>query len=261
MKSIAIVTGASSGVGREFVTQLAAGKGGPLDEIWAIARTRSALEELGDTTEGVKVCPLALDLSEHESYETLRCRLEEGQVRVIWLVNCAGFGVFGPFAEIGEANARMCALMCDGVVEMCSLALPHMGPGSRIINLSSIAGAIPQVQLATYSACKAFVLELSRLLDHELKGVGIRVMAVCPRFMRTHFLDEPGDRDAARRMTRIGYDDVERVVARSLDYSVLDVGTLIPSHAMRLLAFLARHIPRRALFSAEDLLFGHRRHA
>lgn len=259
MKFIAIVTGASSGVGREYALQLAHGKGGPLDEIWAIARTESALKELADTTDGTTIRPIPLDLSRTESFDELERLLDEEQPRVVWLVNCAGFGVFGSFSEIGSANARMCALMCDGVVEMCSRCLPHMGPGSRIINLSSIAGLIPQVELATYSACKAFVLELSRMLDHELKAAGIRVIAVCPRFMRTHFLDEPGDRGAAERMTMIGFDDVERVVARSLGYSVLDIGTYVPSHAMRLLAFLSKHIPRRALFKAEDLLFGHAR--
>ena len=257
MKHIAIVTGASSGVGREFVHQLASGAGGPLDEIWAVARREEELLRLASEHPQACVRPLPLDLTSPASCEELSALLHNDEITVQWLVNCAGFGKFGAFADMQpNASADMVRLNCLAVVDMCSMCLPHMGPGSRIINLASIAGIVPQPYLAVYSATKAFVYELSRLLDEELRQGGIRVTAVCPKFMRTGFLDEPGDDDVARAMCRIGFQDVAVVVRRALATSVLGVPVCIPSLDMRMAARAAKLLPRRALFALENLLFG-----
>lgn len=257
MKSIAIVTGASSGVGREFVSQLCAGKGGPLDEVWAIARSKDVLDELAQHSSTPKVRSVPLDLTCADSFETLEAMLGAEDVCVQWLVNSAGFGTFGSFAAIGrQANANMIQLNCIALVQMISTCLPYVRSGSRIINLASIAGVIPQPYLATYSASKAFVLELSRMLDHELSGTGIHVTALCPKFMRTKFLANPGDAQEASQMTRIGFEDVGRVVSKALAASVLGIPTCITSVDMHLAALAAKILPRKALFRIEDLLFG-----
>ena len=256
MKNIAIITGASSGLGHEFCHQLDEGHGGPISEIWAIARNAERLKELVQTYTNIKIRPLVLDLTKDESFDELKALLEEEKPEVEWLINCAGFGTFGSFASVGDKNSAMVRLNCLALVSAITCTLPYMSAGSRIINVSSIAGLIPQVQLACYSATKAFVVELSRMLDHELKGTGIRVIAICPKFMKTRFLDKPGDTDEASRMTRIGYNDVENVAFRALKYAVLGTPVMIPSHDMRLAAFVAKHIPRKALFVFEDLLFG-----
>lgn len=256
MKSIAIVTGASSGVGSAFVRRFDEGRGGPLDEIWAVARNTDALVKLSESCHNVHVRPLSLDLTRSDSFDELASLLEAEEVRVQWLVNSAGYGKFGTFSSIGrDDNAGMVQLNCLAVVSALSVTLPHMVPGSCVVNLASIAGAVPQVELATYSATKAFVLELSRMLNHELSPCGIHVIAVCPKFMRTKFLDAPGDGNAANRMTIIGFDDVDTVVAKSMRSAVLGRDMCVPSLDARLVIAVARVLPRRALFFVEDLLF------
>ena len=256
MKRIAIVTGASSGVGQEFVRQLDEGRGGPLDEIWIIARNEERLESIRAACTRVPARPIPADLTDEGSFELIEGLLDEADVVVEWLVNSAGYGKFGDYASIGaKDNAGMVQLNCLAVVNMISLALPYMHAGSRIINLSSIAGAIPQVMLATYSATKAFVLELSRMLDHELSPVGIHVTAVCPKFMKTRFLDQPGNDDAAKGMCKIGFEDVEHVVRMALDCAVFGMPVCIPNRGMRFTYLASRCMPRTLLFKLEDLLF------
>ena len=226
------------------------------DEIWAIARSQDRLERLAEEHPAAHVVPIPLDLTRHESFDTLDMLLESEEHSVQWLVNCAGFGTFGSYAEVGRLNSsNMVLLNCNAVVEACSVCLPHMVPGSRIVNLSSIAGLVPQPYLAVYSATKAFVYELSRMLDHELKGTGIRVMAVCPKFMRTGFLDNPGNFEAADAMCRIGFLDVRQVVRRAIALSVLGHARYVPGLDMQAAALAARLLPRRLLFAMEDLLF------
>ncbi len=256
MKRIAIITGASSGVGKEFVRQFDEGKGGPLDALWIIARNKTRLAELARTCTHLPVQTFSFDLTQQTSFDELEGTLAKDDVVVEWLVNSAGFGTFGTFQDVGaEANANMVRLNCLAVVSMTSIVLPHMHAGSRIINLSSIAGAIPQVMLTTYSATKAFVLELSRMLDYELRPCGIRVSAVCPKFMRTRFLENPGDETAAEGMCRIGYEDVRKVVSKALKGALFGRNLCITSPDMRIAHALSRLLPRRVLFKLEDLLF------
>lgn len=256
MKRIAIVTGASSGVGREFVRQFDAQKGGPLDAIWIIARNARELDDVAASCKSVPALPIPCDLTSEDSFSLLESKLNDEDVVVEWLVNSAGFGKFGDYQSVGtRQNELMVRLNCLAVVQMCSIALPHMHAGSRIINLASIAGAIPQVMLATYSATKAFVLELSRMLDHELSPCGIRVTAVCPKFMKTKFLNDPGNAQAADGMCRIGFEDVSRVVSKALKQSIRGRDLCIPGIDMRLLYAVSRLMPRKLLFVVEDLLF------
>ncbi|MBR3223906.1 MAG: SDR family NAD(P)-dependent oxidoreductase [Atopobiaceae bacterium] len=256
MQRIALVTGASSGVGKEFVRQLDLQRGGPLDAIWAIARSKDSLQEVARSCTNIPVLPIPLDLTRDESFSRIQEMLETQNVVVEWLVNSAGFGKFGDFVTVGDnQNASMVQLNCLALVRMCSIVLPHMHSGSRVINMASIAGAIPQVMLATYSATKAFVLELSRMLDHELAPCGIRVTAVCPKFMKTKFLDEPGDSQSADGMCRIGFEDVSHVVSKAIDYAIMGKATCIPSLHMKLLYAASRCMPRSVLFKLEDILF------
>ena len=216
MRSIAIVTGASSGVGREFVRQLDAGGAGPIDEIWLIARNQDKLAQIaGETTTVTRVFPL--DLTDPAAYYTLGDALsdatDDGKLYVQLLVNSAGFGTAGTFAEVGaDANAQMVRLNCLATVQMCSIVLPYLRPGSRIINLASMAGTLPLPGFATYSATKAFVLNFSRALDEELSEVGIRVTAVCPKWMKTGFFDHLGPRSAYESMMVIGTEKPEAAV-------------------------------------------------
>ena len=182
---IAIVTGASSGMGREFVRQLSAYV--QVDEIWAIARRREALEEL-KAEAPVPVRPIVLDLLESESFEKVRTLLEAEQPDIRLLVNAAGFGKFGAYHKTTiEDDCRMIDLNCKALLVMTRLCIPYMQPGSHILELDSLSAFQPVPYITTYGATKAFVLSYSRAMNRELKEKGIRVMAMNPGWVKTEF--------------------------------------------------------------------------
>ena len=182
---IAIVTGASSGMGREFVRQLSGYE--TVDEIWAVARRGEALEALKAQV-STPVRPVVLDLLKPESFDTLRAMLEAEKPDVRLLVNAAGFGKFGSFDKIPlEDECRMIDLNCKAVLVMTRLCVPYMAPGSHILELDSLSAFQPVPYITTYGATKAFVLSYSRAMNRELRGRGIRVMAMNPGWVKTEF--------------------------------------------------------------------------
>ena len=184
---IAIVTGASSGMGREFVLQLP--QYVQVDEIWAIARRESALKALKEQC-AVPVRPVALDLLEDASFTRYRTLLATEKPEVALLVNAAGFGKFGSSENIPlEDETRMIDLNCKALVIMTRLTLPYMPKGSHILQLDSLSAFQPVPYITTYGATKAFVLSYSRAMNRELKGKGIRMMAMNPGWVKTEFFD------------------------------------------------------------------------
>ena len=249
MRSIAIVTGASSGLGAEIVRRLRAGEFGPLDEVWAVSRRAEKTDPL--------VRPFALDLTDPASFDVLEAALAETpDARVVLLVNNAGFGTFGDFAGMPATdNANMVRLLMLAPVELTYRALPYMAAGSRILNVASVAAFMPQPGLATYSAAKRFVLDLSRALDAELGPVGIHVTALCPKFMRTGFLDHAGADDVAARMADLtGFEDVGRVAARALAAARAGRALCIPSTDMRALYVATKLLPYPLALNLERAL-------
>ena len=185
--NIAIVTGASSGMGREFVRQLSGYV--TVDEIWAVARRESALEELKKET-SVSVRPIVLDLLETESFREMERLLAEEKPNIRLLVNAAGFGRFGAYHKVSlEDDCRMIDLNCKALLLMTRLCVPYMAPGSHILQLDSLSAFQPVPYITTYGATKAFVLSYSRSMNRELKDKGIRVMAMNPAWVKTEFFD------------------------------------------------------------------------
>ncbi len=184
---IAIVTGASSGMGREFVKQLSAYV--QVDEIWAIARREDALKQLAaEVTTPVR--PISLDLCNSESFNTLKNLLAEEAPQITLLVNAAGFGKFGDYADIPmEDDLRMIDLNCKALVAVTRLCLPYMGKGSHVLQLDSLSAFQPVPYITTYGATKAFVLSYTRALSRELKHRGIRMMAMNPGWVKTEFFN------------------------------------------------------------------------
>ena len=183
--NIAIVTGASSGMGREFVLQLS--QYVKVDEIWVIARRIDALNSLQAS---VPVRPIPLDLCNNDSFTTFRQLLEAEKPNVKLLVNAAGFGKFGGFQNIPlEDDLRMIDLNCKALVAMTRLTMPYMHPGSHILQLDSLSAFQPVPYIATYGATKSFVLSYTRAANRELKGSGIRMMAMNPGWVKTEFFN------------------------------------------------------------------------
>ena len=185
--NIAIVTGASSGMGREFVLQLK--NYVQVDEIWAIARRQEALESLGAETE-VPVRPVCLDLCREDSFEALSKLLEEEKPSIRLLVNAAGFGKFGAYHKVSLTDeSRMIDLNCKALVLTTRLCLPYMQRGSHILQLDSLSAFQPVPFIATYGATKSFVLSYSRAVNAELKPKGIRMMTMNPGWVKTEFFN------------------------------------------------------------------------
>lgn len=184
---IAIVTGASSGMGREFVRQLAGFV--TVDEVWAIARRTDALEQLSAECP-FPVRPISLDLCESASFDTFAALLEQEKPDVKLLVNAAGFGKFGRFDKVNLVDeCKMIELNCTALVKMTRLTLPYMHEGSHILQLDSLSAFQPVPYITTYGATKAFVLSYSRAMNRELKGRGVRCMAMNPGWVKTEFFN------------------------------------------------------------------------
>ena len=182
---IAVVTGASSGIGREFV--YAIDREEQLDEIWVIARRKDRLEELRARCSH-PVRPLVLDLSEDADLQEYRNLLQTEQPEIRLLVNAAGFGVFGPFAESDlEKVLKSARLNALSLTAMCHISLPYMKGGDSIVNMGSNSSWQPVPYQTVYGASKSYVLNFSRALGRELKDRDIHVMCVCPGWIKTEF--------------------------------------------------------------------------
>ena len=185
MKRIAVVTGASSGMGREFVRQL--GAYAQVEEIWVIARREEALLSLQEEV-ALPVRPLVLDLCQEASFHAYSALLEADKPQVMLLVNAAGFGKFGAWDRISlEDDLRMIDLNCKALVAMTRLTLPYMPQDSHVLQLDSLSAFQPVPFITTYGATKAFVLSYCRAMNEELRGKGIRMMAMNPGWVKTEF--------------------------------------------------------------------------
>lgn len=182
---IAVITGASAGIGREFV--LAIDRQEDLYEIWVIARRTERLEELKTLCRN-PIRPVALDLSELGNIETYQALLEKERPEIRLLVNAAGCGVFGPFAEKDlQKQLKSATLNSLALTAMCHVSLPYMQRGGSIVNMGSNSAWQPAPYQTVYGASKSYVLNFSRSLWRELRPRGVHVMCVCPGWIKTEF--------------------------------------------------------------------------
>jgi len=184
----AIITGASSGLGREFVRQIA-DVFPEIGSYWLIARRTERLEEIAADLPDKEVCCISLDLCDPMSFVTFREKLMNEQPEVALLINNAGCGYLG---NVGEADTssqtRMVDLNVRALTAITNMTLGYMAEGSRILNVSSIAAFCPNPRMTVYSATKAYVSHYTVGLSEELKSKGITATAVCPGPMATEFI-------------------------------------------------------------------------
>ena len=185
--NIAIITGASSGMGREFVRRLS--EIHSYDEIWVIARRRERLEELAKEIK-TPVRAIPLDLTKNESYEELKNLLETEKPEVKTLVNASGFGVFEKFENIPlDKQIGMIDLNSKALMAVTFIVMPYLKKGSEVYQIGSLSSFQPVPYIATYGATKAFVLSFTRAVNAEYKKNGIKMMAVSPGWVKTEFFD------------------------------------------------------------------------
>ena len=216
---IAIVTGATGGIGKEYVRQL--GQKNDIDEIWAVARREEQLKKLGELT-SVPVRPVMLDLSDEGAYEEFGALLEEEKPDIRYLINNAGFGKFCRTEEVDEKTCmRMIDVNCKAVVALCLRALPYLTPGSKVINTASASAFQPLPYINLYGSTKVFVRNFSRALNREWKNRGITVTAVCPYWVKTDFFETAHQHEGNRIITKyeVLYDpkDVVKKALRDAD--------------------------------------------
>jgi uncharacterized protein len=217
MKPLALVTGASSGIGAELARLLA--RDG--FDLALVARRGARLEALGaelTARHGVACRAIVADLAQPDAPAAVMAALGPDAERLVILVNNAGFGAYGEVAAMEEGMAAaMIQVNVTALTELTRLALPGLlrrGRG-RIMNVASIAGFLPGPLMAVYHATKAYVVSFSVALSDEMRGTGITVTAFCPGTTRTEFHASPGMRSSrplqpliaeAAPVVKAGYD-------------------------------------------------------
>ncbi len=193
-----LITGASGGIGEAFARRLAKEK----HNLVLVARSENKLLELCDELMlqyGITAHYVALDLTEFEADKKLLAETEKHGFEIDWLINNAGFGSMGDFAEMDlERELQMIDLNISALVALTNRYLPQMRERKSgvIINVSSAASFQPIPFMATYAATKAFVTSFSEALSEENRPHGIKVLALCPGATETNFFAVAGMKEA-----------------------------------------------------------------
>lgn len=239
---IAVITGASSGMGREAAFQIGDQFGG-IEEIWLIARRKDRLEELqGRFPAGVRC--FAMDVTSAEAQGKLAEVLSREKPDVKILVNAAGFGKIGRAEELDPESERgMIRLNCEALCAMTRLVLPYMSDNSRILQFASAASFLPQPKFAVYAATKSFVLSYSRALGAELKGRRIYVTAVCPGPVKTEFFDIAENGGQIPVYKKLVMADPGKVVRKALRDSCMGKSMSVYGITMQAFGILCKTVP------------------
>lgn len=250
---IAVITGASSGLGREFVNQICEKE--KLDSVWIIARRETRLKEIANKYPSL-IRPLPLDLTKSESFSMLKTILEKEKPNIRILINSAGFGKMGNYSQIYEQdNNDMIDLNCKALVSMTLLALPYMSEGSRILEICSSSAFQPLPSLNVYASTKAFVLSYSRALRRELHERKIHVTAVCPYWIKdTEFI--PVAKDTANSSAIIHFPMASKsknVARHALWCSKYNFSVSTPGIVCLFQRLSAKIIPRELIISCWQL--------
>ncbi len=243
-RPVTVITGASSGLGRGFAERFARRR----HDLVLVARRVERLEELAAElrrTHGIAVDVLPADLADGGAPAAIAAALAERGLRADGLVNCAGFGTAGPFADEDAARiAQEIAVDVTAPTVLTRLLLPDLlaAPRGVLLMVSSTASHQPIPNLAVYAACKAFVTSLTAAIWQETRGSGLRVLAVCPGPTATEFFDVAGSTQfAVGRIASI--DEVVDETLRTLDRPGGPVLTL--GWGNRIQSFGAKLAPRR----------------
>lgn len=244
----ALVTGASSGIGREIARQAAA-RGA---DVVLVARGEAALEGVAGEVRrdhGRTAEVLVADLGDRHDLARVEARVADPRHPVDLVVNNAGFGGSGPFTELDvdreEAEVR---LNCLAVLRLSHAALSAMLPRARggVLNVSSLAGFQALPTSVTYAATKAFVTSLTEGLHEEARGSGVHVTALCPGFVRSgfHRASDIGEDGQGRDLPEVAWMDAGTVARAGLDAVTRNRALCVPGAGYQVLAALSGALPR-----------------
>lgn len=255
----ALITGASSGIGAEFARQLA----GKKRDLVLVARSQDKLNQLAEQLQqqhSIRAHVISQDLTEPSAAASIARQVEELDIVIDLLINNAGFGDYGSFAEsVLDRQTSMIQLNISALVELTHAFLPTMLERQQggIINVSSIAGFQPMPYWSVYAASKAFVLSFSEALWAEVKEKGVNVLALCPGPTESNFFnaaEAPSNIEMNSNLNQL--DSVENVVTSAL--AALESGesnTVTGGLMTQVIANLPRVLPRDVLVDLVEKQF------
>lgn len=246
-RKIAIITGASAGLGKEFLKALLP-KSKEFDEIWIIARRMDKLSEFAAeyaSASSAQIKPISLDLTQSTAYDELDGLLKSAEADVKVLINNAGCGVLGDVADMPtDGQVRMVDLNIRALTAVASITVKYMNRGAYIINTCSIASFAPNPRMTVYSSSKAYVLSFTKGLRFELKPKGINALAVCPGPMRTEFLDIAGiSGGKSKTFETLPYCDPEMVAVNAVKHAEKGKCVYTPRLFFKFYRVLAKILP------------------
>lgn len=242
---VAIVTGASSGIGREISLLLA--KEDTVEEIWLIARRTERLTALSESLT-VKSRIFPLDVTKSDAAETLAAALRECDAEVTYAVLAAGAGVIGDLVKVPiEEQTAIIDLNCRSQVSFLYHLIPFMKKGARVIGIASAAAFCPQPGFSVYAATKSFYLSFLRGVRTELRPRGISVTAVCPGPAKTEFFDVAEKHAKMSAFKKTFFTTPEKVARVSLRAAKRNRAVATPTFIMKLFRVLAKILPHGLL--------------
>ena len=244
---VAIITGATSGMGRRMAIELN-DQIPNIQEFWLFGRRTERLTEL----DGILRKPCRLfpeDLLSDDFLSEYESTLSKEKPEIVFLVNAAGFGKIGKIGELGLTDMLgMTDLNMRVLTGICRLSLPYMSAHSRIINFASAAAFLPQPSFAVYAASKSYVLSFSRSLNEELHGTGCHVTAVCPGPVRTEFFDIAETTGRIPFYKYLFMADPEKVCHRALVDSIRKNDISVYGISMKAFMIFTKLIPAKLIF-------------
>ena len=239
---IAVFTGASSGMGREFVKQICTKE--TFDEVWVIARRLDRLKEIESELQQPVRC-ISMDLTDPKSYDEYKALLEEHKPEVKVLVNASGYGKFAAFEDIPlNEQLGMIDLNDKALVAITYITLPYLTKGSEVYQVDSLSSFQPVPYIAVYGATKAFVLSFTRAVNAELRHTGIKMMAVCPGWVKTEFFDRAVTDDSVITYYNKFFTS-EEVVTRALRDMRKGKDVSVAGFSIRAQVLLTKLLPHR----------------
>ena len=238
--NIAIITGATGGLGKCFVKHIE----DQVDEVWAIGRSISKLEALKEEF-GEKIKFFSIDLSDVSNLDLIRQKLSGRNYKILYLVNNAGSGRMAASTDFsnqeiqGHINTHN-----TSVAVMCNICIPYMEKGSHIINVASQSAFQPVAYINLYAACKAFCYSYSRALNMELKDKGIVVTAVCPGWVKTELLQTEIN---GKRITFPHLAEPDAVVKKALKDAKKGKDMSVYSSYVRRMQFFSKYYPHSVI--------------
>lgn len=243
----AIITGASAGLGLEFVRQLE--EAFPeIDCVWLISRSPEKLRSAAGLIKHIQVKIVPLDLCLESSFTELSSAMAAEKPDIYLLVNNAGCGYLGNIGETDyKVQTRMVDLNIRALTAVTNIAVPYMARGGRIINVSSIASFCPNPRMSVYSSSKAYVSSFSRGLGEELGPRGIKVTSVCSGPMATEFLDTACITGRSKMFDTLPYCVPAEVVSGSYEASRAGRAVYTPKAFYKLYRFIAKILPQKIM--------------